>query len=100
MITVNSSKQYHLISALIIVLLCFCLFSVDKDTHSISDLFKPGNLVALLIYFVPTWLLCYALYKMFERRNNKNSFALALGIGIPGGFAIVIIVLSFAMGRL
>lgn len=96
----NTTKQYYLLSALTILLACFGLFSIDKDTHSLYDLFKPGNLVALTLYFVPTYLVCYALYSMFGRRGRKNRTSLALILGIPVGFMLVIVILSYMMGRL
>ena len=100
MTTLSSSRTYYLLSALFILLLCFGLFYIDKDTKSIADLFKPGNLVALMLYFFPVWLLCFLLYSLFRTKNQKHRAAMALGIGIPVGFAAVIRVLSYLMGRL
>lgn len=100
MTTIYTTKSYYFLSALIILLFCFGLFYLDKDTKNFFYLFKPGNLIALIIYFIPTYLLCFSLYKILERRNNKNSFILALSIGVPVGFILVIVTLSFFMGRL
>jgi hypothetical protein len=90
----------YTVSALVVVLFCFGLFWLDRETHNFTDLFKPGNLFALVLYFIPTFALCALLYRFFEKRNNKNAFTLGLLIGIPTGFALVIVVLSVLMGRL
>jgi hypothetical protein len=96
----TTTRQYYFISVAAILLACFGLFSIDKGTHSFYDFLKPGNLVALTLYFLPTYLVCYALYSIFHKRGHKNKNTLALSIGIPLGFTLVIVVLSFMMGRL
>ncbi len=94
------SKQYLWI-ALVIVAACFLLFSIDKDTHHFSDLFQPGNLVALAVYFIPTYVVCIMLFHYFARRHSlAGSTALSLLIGIPVSFALVIILLLLKMHRL
>ncbi len=99
MTTLSLSRTYYLVSALIILMLCFGLFYLDKDTKSIVDLFKPGNLVALMLYFFPVWLLCFMLYSLFRLKKQKHRVIMALGIGVPVGFAAVILALSYLMGR-
>lgn len=86
--------------ALIVLLSCAGLFWLDRETHSFADLVKRENWAAWIFYFVPTYALCALLFSFFENRNNKNSFALALIIGMPVGFAIVIVTLMYLMGRL
>jgi hypothetical protein len=87
-------------SAAVILLCCFLLFYMDKDTKSFAQLFTRQNLAALLIYFFPTWMICYFFYRFFRKRQNKDSFALALGLGIPVSFTVVIITLLILMNRI
>lgn len=77
---------------LFVLFSCWGLFWLDHETHHISDLFKAGNLVALLIYFVPTFLITYLLYLFFQtKRSEKKSLALSVSIGVPLSFALIII---------
>jgi chromate transport protein ChrA len=85
---------------IVILLTCWLLFYIDHETHSIADLFTIGNLVAVLIYFVPTFLICLLFMALLmKRKNNHNSLTLALITGIPVGFTIVILLLMWKMGR-
>lgn len=97
MISPGLARQYYFFSGVIIVSLCLGLFYLDKDTHAISDLFKPGNLFALILYVVPTYLICLLLYEIFRRRKSKSSFVLALCIGVPIRFALVMLIMFFSM---
>lgn len=88
------SIQHFFTISITVILACAALFSLDKDTHSFADLFKPVNLAALVIYFTPTFLISVCLYIYFLRKNNKKkSIVLALVTGIPVGFILVICVL-------
>jgi hypothetical protein len=100
MTTYTSTDKNYFLSVPVILLFCFGLFWLDHETQSIADLFKPGNLVALMLYFFPTWLICSLLYTLFQKWNSKNSFAWSLVLGIPAGFALMVLVLSWWMGRL
>jgi positive regulator of sigma E activity len=101
MTTVTLKKYSWLGSSLLVFFCCLFLFWLDKDTKVFSDLVQPGNLVALIIYFTPTFLLCSLLYYLFNKRMSwDNSFVLAHFIGIPVGFAAVILLLLWNMGRL
>ena len=85
------------LSLLVAVLL---LFSIDRETHSISDLGKPENIGAFVLYFVPSFAICLYLYSMFARKRSKSdSVFLSLLIGIPLSFAVVITTLMFVMKR-
>ncbi len=91
--TKSSTQQLSAI-ALFIILSCFALFSLDKGTHAFSDLFKPGNLVALIVYFIPTFLISGFLYEFLSRkRSTSRSILLSLIIGIPLSFTLIIIAL-------
>jgi hypothetical protein len=97
----STLTRYHpLLSAIIVLLCCWVLFWLDHETRGIADLFSTGNLVALVIYFVPTYVICLALHALFERRSDKLRFMLSLSIGIPLGFSLVILLLSWWMERL
>jgi hypothetical protein len=67
--TSRSSALPVLILALSVLALCLGLFGLDSEIKSITDLFKPGNLFALAIYFLPTFIACYFLF----RKLNKNA---------------------------
>jgi amino acid transporter len=73
--TTPGIKQYMLI-AFLAILSCFLLFSVDKDTHSFNDLLKLGNLAALVVYFIPTFLVSIILLKYFSKKkpNGKKHY--------------------------
>jgi prolipoprotein diacylglyceryltransferase len=98
--TFNTLKPFYYFSLLIILILCIGLFLLDKDTRSFADLLKRSNLFALAIYVIPTYFICAALYYFLDNRNKKYSTSLALTIGVPIGFTLVIVVLSALMGRL
>jgi len=100
MTTLTSTGKNYLLSIPVILLFCLALFSLDHETQSVGDLFTPGNLVALMLYFFPTWLICSLLYTLFLKLNNKNSFAWSLVLGIPAGFLLMVLILSWWMGRL
>lgn len=93
-------NQFSIKATIIILICCLFLFSLDKDTYSIADLLKPGNLFALLLYLFPTYLISYFFYYFFRKRNNKNATLWSLVLGIPSGVFIVIVLLSFWMWRL
>lgn len=93
-------NQFSTKAIIIILICCLFLFSLDKDTHSIADLFKPGNFFALLLYFFPSYLISYFFYYLFRKSNNKNATLWSLVLGIPSGVFIVVVLLSFWMGRM
>lgn len=93
-INIKSSTQQFSAIAMFIILSCFALFSLDKDTHAFSDLLKLGNLVALIVYFVPTFLICGFLIELFSiKLSTSKSLVLSLTIGIPLSFTLIIITL-------
>jgi hypothetical protein len=79
---------------------CLGLFLLDRENHSIADLFEKSNLIALPFYVIPTYLYCAVIFYLLDRKNKKHSAVMALTIGIPLGITCVIIVLSALMGRL
>lgn len=88
-----------------ITLLVFCsclvLFLTDRETTGIIDLFTPPNLFALFLYAIPTTLLCFLLFWLLQRGFRKNiSYLITLTLGIPFGFMLMILLLSYMMGRL
>jgi hypothetical protein len=85
---------------LTILICCLGLFSLDRETHRIQDLFSPGNILALFLYFIPTYLFCYLTYKVCIKWRWKDPFVWSLILGIPGGFGIVVVLLMLKMGRL
>ena len=88
--TLSYNKQYLTIAG-VTLLSIFLLFSIDKDTHSVSDLFKPGNIAALIVYYLPTFLICFGLFRLFiYKQKGPRSLTLSLTIGIPLSFVIVI----------
>lgn len=80
-------KQYFSI-AISILLMCLLLFSLDRETHSFADLITPGNLLALLIYFLPTYIISLIFYTFFVKKyNSKTSIVLAIVSGALIGFS-------------
>ena len=99
--TLNLERYYWLFSGITVLFCCLFLFWLDRETKSVTDLLQPGSLVVLVIYFVPTFLLCSFLYFLLHKIMSWNSsFTLAHFIGIPAGLAFVIFVLSWNMGRI
>src|SRR5689334_5744883 len=94
-----TKQRYSFFSGAIILAVCLSLFYLDYETKTFFDLFNSGNLIALGIYFLPVHVICFLLYNIFRKRNNKNSFALALCLGIPVGLILVIGTLAFYMSR-
>ncbi|MFN0188498.1 MAG: hypothetical protein ACKVQV_07335 [Bacteroidia bacterium] len=80
--------------ALATLTLCWLLFAIDKDTHHFSDLLKPGNLAALVVYFTPTFLICLLIHHLLSKKiSNTKSLVLSLVIGVPLSFLAVISIL-------
>ncbi|MBK6399712.1 MAG: hypothetical protein IPN61_14135 [Bacteroidetes bacterium] len=88
----KSSFKSTLILSFSVLLACWGLFWLDYETKEVGDLFKIGNLVALLIYFVPTFLLSYLIYLfLLQKWDNSKSLFWSLIIGIPASFTLIIL---------
>lgn len=95
-----SERKSMLLIALFTLISCWLLFYIDHETKNVTDLFKTGNLFALLLYFVPTFIICVLLYNWFFKKfDAKNSLFWSLVIGIPISFTIVLFVLYQLMHR-
>jgi hypothetical protein len=91
--------QYLAIASAVLVS-CFLLFSIDKDTKQLSDLFKLGNLAALVLYFIPAFLMCLILFRSFVKRQGKGQSILkSLVIGIPIAFTLIISLLYWVLKK-
>jgi hypothetical protein len=89
---VKASEMIYMLA--FIILSTFALFTLDKDTHGIADLFTPSNLAALVLYVVPTFIICSLfLFLIKNRKRPSGSLLLSLALGIPVGYALVIIVM-------
>lgn len=89
--TINRNR-HELFIALCVFLACVALVAIDKDTKSWSDVFDPSNIVALFIYFTPTYILTCLLYPLFASKNTATkSISLSLIIGVPAGFTLIIL---------
>src|SRR5688572_17292840 len=75
------------------------VISMDHETTSLLQLFQVGNLIALAIYAIPTWLLTVGLDRLFSRLGWRNSLVWSLVLGLPAGFMIVMVLLAMKMGR-
>lgn len=100
MTTIPQTTLYHILTPVVTILFCLGLFYIDKDTQNLSDLFKPTNLFALAIYFIPTYIICIFLQGIFKSQPHQKRFFLALGLGIPLGFILVMVLLALNMGRI
>src|SRR5882672_9695442 len=81
----------RIILAIVIVIACFGLFSLDKDITNISQLITPKIFIVLAIYFTPPFILSVLLHQLFIRYLPYTlSMILSLGAAIPLGFALVI----------
>ncbi len=80
--------------ALSVLLACFALFYIDEDTHALTDVFIPGNLFGLIIYFTPACGISFLLFKYISKEiDTLQSIFLSLVIGIPLGLTMVILLL-------
>jgi hypothetical protein len=87
----TSRKRISGSITLITLSACLLLFAIDKDTHSLSDLLKPGNLAALLLYFIPTYTISSLLHRVFARKYREGkSLLLGMLIGVPLSFILII----------
>lgn len=83
-----------------VVASCLMLFSLDKETHGIADLLTPGNLVALVLYALPTYIICLILFTLFNRAYSPGkSVVRALAIGIPTGIIIIMCFFWWKLGK-
>lgn len=85
-------------SLTLITVCCLALFYLDKETKSLIDLFKLGNLAALSLYVLPIFFICALLQRLFLTLNCQKYFLLAHVMGIPIGVAIVMVILAARMG--
>jgi RsiW-degrading membrane proteinase PrsW (M82 family) len=89
--TTISLNRYYATISICTLLACWGLFYLDHETKAIADLFTIGNLVALAIYFLPTFSICMLIFeKLFHKQTPSNRLVLSLLIGIPVGFTVVI----------
>ena len=95
-----SERKSTLLIALFTLISCWFLFYIDYETKNVSDLFKSGNLITLLLYFVPTFIICVLLYNWFSQKvETKKSLFMAMVIGVPLSFIIIIFLLYQLMHR-
>lgn len=85
----NSAKN-HLFIGLFVLLSFWFLFWLDHETKQISNLFTSGNLAALVIYFLPTYLVTAFCYVFLVRSGSKKPLIFSLILGIPMGIALII----------
>jgi hypothetical protein len=84
---------FYITAGLTITATCLMVVYTDKESHSIVDLFKPGNLLTL------TFLLCAFIFFLLEKFKMKNSVLIALSAGIPSGIMITATILATLMGK-
>jgi hypothetical protein len=96
----SEAPRYIFIASAVLVS-CFILFSIDKDTHSFTDLLRPGNLAVLVVYFFPAFATSSLLYRIVRRtRNWLDSLTMSVFVGIPVSFIITITVMAKLLGRI
>ncbi|WP_133162633.1 hypothetical protein [Flavipsychrobacter stenotrophus] len=90
---ISTTEQIRgvLIQFVSILLSCFLLFYIDSDTEQVFDLFEFGNLLALAIYFLPTFMISMVLFAFLAKRYGvRNGLIRFLVIGIPLSFTLII----------
>lgn len=90
---ISTTEQIRgvLIQVVSILLSCFLLFYIDSDTERVSDLFEFGNLLALAIYFLPTFMICMVLFVFLAKRYGaRKGLIRSLFLGIPLSFTLII----------
>jgi len=86
--------------AFFVALACLGLGYLDHETRSIMDLFNPGNIFGLSLYFVPAFLLSVLFYKIFSKKHYPlKSLVYALLAGVPLAFTLVILLFVIFAGH-
>lgn len=93
-----SARLPYIIMALI-VFICSCLLLyLDKDVKKFSNLFTPGILIVSSYYSIPTFAVCYFLFRNLMKTHDKSlSLFISLILGIPLGFVLVITFFNLIM---
>ncbi len=97
--TTTPTVLHYATIALSVLLAFLALFFMDEGTSALTDLFTPDNLMALIIYCTPTFVISFFLFKYLSKEMFKSeSILLSLVIGIPLGFSMVILLLFAIKG--
>ncbi len=92
--SINLTTRKFLAIGLVVLFSCFLLFLLDNDKGTIADIGKTSNLLGLLLYFVPTFLVSLFFDRRFSKKNdNVTSFVLSLVTAIPITFVLVICIM-------
>ena len=74
------------------------LFCLDHETRSVYDIFQAGNLIAMVLYFIPAYAFSLLFYiKLGDRLNGMVRWATSLSLGIVLGFLLVATLLYFGL---
>jgi uncharacterized membrane protein len=77
------TKDYAIIVSSV-ALVTLLLFMIDKDSTSLFDLLKPGNLMAFFLYCIPTIIVSILVYKLFLKKFPKRkSIVFSLLTAVP-----------------
>lgn len=88
---IPSARLPYIIMALIVLICCLLLFYLDEDVKKINDLFTLGVLIVLSCYSIPTFSVCYFLFRnLIKTHDTALSVFISLIIGIPLGLGLVI----------
>ncbi len=97
--TTTPAALHYTTIALSVLLAFLALFYMDEGTSALTDLFTPDNLMGLIIYCTPTFVISFLLFKFLSKKMYRSeSIFLSLVIGIPLGFLMVILLLFAIKG--
>ncbi len=84
----QSATYAFILSSLLVVLF---LFYIDEGNYSFENLFHPGNLLALSVYFIAMILAQFTIYfPLVKRLNSRSALLIAILAGIPLGVFVAV----------
>ena len=93
----NRNPVVHIVSIAAIDMAFAILGLMDSDTQKWTDLLHTENVAGLLLYGIPTWLVCRWLYR---RWSNERSIwlrvCMSLAAGVPITFLTIVVIAELA----
>jgi len=94
----NKSLLPFLFIIISVLVASILLIWIDYETKTWSDVFSKGNMMSVLVFYdVPAILVASLLYFWFKKHlDHWLSAIIAVFLGIPSAFIMVIIILKIA----
>ncbi len=93
----NRKPVVHIVSIVAIAIAFALLGLMDSDTQKWADLLHTENIAGLLLYGIPTWLVCRWLYRRWaNERSVWLRLCMSLVAGVPITFLAIILIAEVA----